>query len=113
MKSFLEGSGLSVAAFANGQEAWDHINQNPDDFDLVITDIEMPVMNGLELTRSIKGDPRLQHLPVIAVTSLSSGKDVERGYQAGIDDYQLKLDREALLEAIRLRVRNPEFIGAE
>jgi two-component system chemotaxis sensor kinase CheA len=68
---------------------------------LVITDIEMPNMNGFELCRRIKQHADFQRLPVIALTSLASEADVETGRQAGIDDYQVKMDREQVLEAVR------------
>ena len=69
-------------------------------FDLVVTDLEMPNMNGFELSRKIKDDPEFSHLPIIALTSLASEEDVQRGMEAGIDDYQIKLDRERLLASI-------------
>jgi two-component system chemotaxis sensor kinase CheA len=62
-----------------------------------VTDIEMPNLDGLGLTARIKGDPRFRHLPVIALTSLAGEEDEARGRQAGVDDYQVKLDRETLL----------------
>jgi len=66
----------------------------------VVTDIEMPNMNGYELTKQIRSDARFSSLPIIAVTSLAGEEDVERGRQAGLTNYLVKLDREKLLEAI-------------
>lgn len=72
-----------------------------EDIDLLLTDIEMPNMNGLQLSRHVKDDDNLQHIPVIALTSLAGQEDVERGRAAGVNEYQVKLDRDNLLEAVR------------
>ena len=74
-----------------------HFNQR---FDMVITDIEMPNMNGLELAKKVKGDSRFAHLPVIAVTSLAGEDDIQRGMEAGVNDYQIKMDREKLMGSV-------------
>jgi two-component system chemotaxis sensor kinase CheA len=100
MINFLEAAGHAVTGCEDGRIAWDTL-QNPDNqYDLVITDIEMPNVNGLELTRLIKSDPCLAHLPVIAVTSLAGDADRRKGYDSGVDEYQVKLDREELTQAI-------------
>ena len=67
---------------------------------MVITDIEMPRMDGLGLAQHIRGDAALAHLPIIAVTSLGSDDDVRRGAESGIDAYHIKLEREELLNTI-------------
>ncbi|MBN1844059.1 MAG: chemotaxis protein CheW, partial [Sedimentisphaerales bacterium] len=100
MAHILQEDGLSVVACPDGLHAWQAL-QHPDQVvDLVVTDIEMPNMNGLELANKIKTDPCFAHLPVIAVSSLASDQDIRRGQEAGVDEYQIKMDREALLEAI-------------
>ncbi len=97
---FLESGGYEVVACEDGQVAWDTLQDPEQKFDLVVTDIEMPNMDGLELTRLIKGDPCFAHLPVIAVTSLAGEDDLARGADAGVDDYQIKMDREKLMAAV-------------
>jgi two-component system chemotaxis sensor kinase CheA len=67
----------------------------------VVTDIEMPRLDGLGLAKRIRADERTAGLPMIALTSLASEDDVARGKAAGIDDYQTKLDRDQLLERLR------------
>ncbi|QDV71038.1 Chemotaxis protein CheA [Rosistilla carotiformis] len=101
VSNFLRDAGFNVSDFEDGQEAWETLIQDKTAFDLVVTDIEMPRMNGLEFCRRIKADPQLCRLPVIALTSLASESDVSNGRRAGIDDYQVKLDRENLIRAIR------------
>ena len=62
-------------------------------------------MNGLELSRKVRGDATLCHLPIIAVTSLASEEDIATGKQAGIDEYLIKLDRELLVESVARQLR--------
>ncbi|MBI9017178.1 MAG: chemotaxis protein CheW [Phycisphaerae bacterium] len=98
--NFLQSEGYEVVACEDGQIAWDTLQDPEHQFGLVVTDIEMPNMDGLELARNIKSDPMFAHLPVIAVTSLAGQDDIEKGMKIGIDDYQVKLDRDMLLAAI-------------
>ncbi len=100
VKQFIESEGYSVLDFEDGQIAWDYLDANPDDIGLVVTDLEMPNMDGFELTRRIKTDDRLSHLTVIALTSLAADEHMARGKEVGIDDYQIKLDKEKLLQGI-------------
>jgi two-component system chemotaxis sensor kinase CheA len=102
---FLESEGYEVHACEDGAVAWNAIQQPGNAFDLVVTDIEMPNMNGLELSRHIRDDARLADLPVIAVTSLAGEDDVERGRQVGITEYHVKLDREKLVASVRRLVQ--------
>jgi two-component system chemotaxis sensor kinase CheA len=101
MKSFFESADYEVIDCEDGLEAWNMLQESDRRFDLVITDIEMPIMDGIELTRHIKGDDRFKHLPVVAVTSLASETDVQTGIKAGVDDYQIKLDRDQLMAAVK------------
>jgi two-component system chemotaxis sensor kinase CheA len=108
---FLTTSGFRVVGCEDGAKAWDLLAGPPHDVQLVITDIEMPNMNGFELTRRIKQHAQLRQLPVIALTSLASEADVAQGRQAGIDDYQVKMDREQVLEAVhRLLPRSKQTL---
>jgi len=99
--NFLKSQGMQVTACEDGLEAWKTLEASSEPFDIVLTDIEMPVMNGLEFTRKIKSDSRFSNLPVIALTSLSGESDISRGQLSGVDDYQVKLDKKGLIQAIR------------
>jgi two-component system chemotaxis sensor kinase CheA len=96
----MQDEGYNVIEAEDGAIAWDLLQEKGDEIRLVVTDIEMPNMNGFELTQRIKGHPAFGHLPVIALTTLAGEEDVARGQEVGIDDYQIKLDREKLLKSI-------------
>lgn len=101
VKGFFEDEGFKVLAAEDGSKAWDLLEEFRDEIDGVVTDLEMPVMDGFELTRKIKGDERYSHLPVVALTSLASEEDIKKGKEAGIDSYEIKLDREQLVSVVR------------
>ncbi len=100
VRKFIENAGYQVVDAEDGQIAWDYLQEHSDEVRLVVTDLEMPNMDGFELTKHIKGDERFSALPVIALTSLASDENVAKGKAVGIDDYQIKLDREKLLQSI-------------
>jgi len=100
VKKIIEEDGHVVVGVGDGQEAWRFLSEHPKRFRLVVTDLEMPNLDGFELTRKIKADERLSHLPVIALTSLASEEDMAKGSEVGIDDYQIKLDKDHLLQSI-------------
>jgi two-component system chemotaxis sensor kinase CheA len=97
---FLTSKGLEVIGCEDGARAWDYLTGDEHKVQLVITDVEMPNMNGFELCRRIKQHGLLSKLPVIALTSLASEADMARGRDVGIDEYQVKMDRERVMEAV-------------
>lgn len=101
VKSIFEEKGYRVRDYEDGQLAWDALDAETERFDIVVTDIEMPNLNGFELCERLKADTRFAGTPVIALTSLAGSADIERGLKAGIDDYQIKMDRDKLLTAIQ------------
>lgn len=101
VKGFLQKDGFEVVDCEDGREAWRTLETSPDRFDLVLTDIEMPNMDGLEFTRKVRSEDRFAGMPIVALTSLASQEDYQRGYDAGVNEYQVKLDREELLAAVR------------
>jgi two-component system chemotaxis sensor kinase CheA len=72
-------------------------------FDLVVSDVEMPRMNGFDLTAQIRADKKLAELPVVLVTALETREDRERGIDVGANAYLIKssFDQSNLLEAVR------------
>jgi two-component system response regulator MtrA len=84
----LEGLDLTVVAVGNGAEALDACRkQKPR---ILLLDITMPVMNGLEVTREIRRDPDLKDLPIILMTARAQASDVTAGMEAGADTYIIK-----------------------
>ena len=87
-RSVLVSFGLLVEEAGDGVEALNLLMQR--EFDVVVSDVEMPNMDGLELTRRIKQEEATEHLPVILVTTLASEEDKRRGMEAGADGYIVK-----------------------
>ncbi len=100
VRKFIEDDGYTVDVAEDGLVAWNMLDAEPEKYDLVVTDIEMPNMDGFELSQRIRQDKRFSLMPVIALTSLAGDEDVARGRAVGIDDYQVKLDKERLLQSI-------------
>ncbi len=100
VRKFIEDDGYMVDVAEDGLVAWNMLDADPGKFDLVVTDIEMPNMDGFELARLIRQDKRFSMMPIVALTSLAGDEDVARGKAVGIDDYQVKLDKERLLQSI-------------
>jgi len=100
VKKFIEDDGYTVDVAEDGLVAWNMLDSDPDMYDLVVTDIAMPNMDGFELSKCIRQDKRFTFMPIIALTSLVGDEDVARGKAVGIDDYQIKLDKERLLHSI-------------
>jgi two-component system chemotaxis sensor kinase CheA len=100
-RSILEAAGYEVVVMVDGRQAWEALRQEP--VDLVVADVEMPEMDGLELTRRIRAESASQHLPVILVTSLGSDADLAAGADAGADAYIVKgrFDQRELLAAVK------------
>lgn len=69
-------------------------------FDVIISDIEMPGMNGFEFAEAVRGDERWQKTPMVALSGNASESDLSKGRQAGFDDYVAKFDREALVSSL-------------
>lgn len=106
IQGFIEDAGYQVIPAQDGVLALDAMESHP--VDLIVTDIEMPNMDGLEMTKRIRSDARYSHLPVIAVTSIAGEAAEKKGLQAGINDYLIKLDREKILERISHYLRQSQ-----
>ena len=84
----------------NGEEALHALIAKPDEFDIVVSDIEMPVMDGYQLVSTIRTDPRFRDIPIMALTSLDSAENIKKGMDAGFDAYEVKLDKDRVLHQI-------------
>ncbi|HZH28380.1 MAG TPA: chemotaxis protein CheW [Azospirillaceae bacterium] len=92
----LSVAGYDVTTVESAAEAL-ALCENGQEFDVIVSDIEMPGMSGLELAERIKQGGRWQNVPLVALSSHASARDLDRGRQAGFNDYVAKFDRDALL----------------
>jgi two-component system chemotaxis sensor kinase CheA len=101
LKNILEAAGYQVVTAVDGADAFAQVRQG--EFDLVVSDVDMPRMNGFELTTGIRADKKLSELPVVLVTALELREDRERGINAGANAYIVKanFDQSNLLEVIK------------
>ncbi len=84
----LGNAGLEVCVAGNGAEALEHLSR--EEFDVVLMDVQMPVMDGYSATRAIRGQPQFRELPVIAMTASAMAGDREKCLQAGMNDHITK-----------------------
>jgi len=110
-RQLLLGRGFEVEVAVDGMDAWTRVREEP--FDLLITDVDMPRMDGIELTRSIKQEPRLRAMPVVIVSYRDRPEDRRRGLDARADRYLTKADfhGENFLKAVHELVGNAEDGG--
>jgi two-component system, chemotaxis family, sensor kinase CheA len=96
----LKAAGYKVRVAPNAQEGLVALRSGQA-FDVVLTDIEMPDMNGFEFAEVIRADAHLSAMPIIALSSMVSPAAIERGRQAGFHDYVAKFDRPGLIAALK------------
>jgi two-component system chemotaxis sensor kinase CheA len=101
LKNILESAGYNVQTAIDGVDALTALKAG--EFELVVSDVDMPRMNGFDLTARVRADKKLGELPVVLVTALESREDRERGIDVGANAYIVKssFDQSNLLEAIR------------
>jgi two-component system chemotaxis sensor kinase CheA len=99
-RGLLELAGYQVKVAVDGVDAWTTLKTER--FDLVVSDVDMPRMNGFELTQRIRADETLQDLPVVLVSALEGREDQERGIEVGANAYVVKssFEQSNLLEII-------------
>lgn len=101
LKNILETAGYEVSTAVDGVEAWTLMKTEK--FDILVTDVEMPRMDGFELTARVRADKDLSRLPVVLVTALENREDRERGIEAGANAYMVKssFNQNNLLEIVK------------
>jgi two-component system chemotaxis sensor kinase CheA len=98
VKGYLEGQGFEVVTAVNGAEGLKVVADQS--FDLVVSDIEMPEMDGWKLARAVREQLGRRDLPLLALTTLNSDRDRERALECGFNGYEVKLDRESFLASV-------------
>ena len=106
-RSILERAGYEVSVASDGVEALARLEAEA--VDLVLTDVQMPRMDGFALTRAIRGHPTLANLPVLIITTLDSAEHRQEGLDAGADAYIVKssFDERSLLDAVTRALGGP------
>jgi DNA-binding response OmpR family regulator len=115
LQAMLEAEGYAVTQAQDGIEGLAALKQEgaPESatlspFALMVLDVMMPRMNGLEMLQELRKDPHFETLPVLMLTAENKPEDVARGYAAGASFYMTKpFDRAQLLEGIRSALRQP------
>jgi chemotaxis protein histidine kinase CheA/CheY-like chemotaxis protein len=107
-RGILSGAGYEVGLAQDGVDALERLRR--EEWDLVVTDVDMPRMDGVDLVTQMRTDPRLRRTPVIVVSSRDSGDHRQRGLDAGADAYVSKgeFDQEMVLQAVRLLIAGRE-----
>ena len=99
VSSALEMAGHEVVQVDNGADAVRVASEGA--FDLILMDLQMPVMDGLEATRQIRADERNRHVPIVALAANVTSGDLERCRAAGMDDFLVKpIDLDVLLATV-------------
>ena len=107
LKNVLDQEGYEFHPFSTGTRALEYLEQREKIPDLIILDIEMPIMNGYDVLARIKKIPHLRHIPVIFLTSNNQKKEVMKAVTDGVKDYVVKpIDKEVLLKKLYLLLGN-------
>jgi two-component system, chemotaxis family, sensor kinase CheA len=96
----LKAAGYRVSIATNAKEGLG-VLRGGNHFDAILTDIEMPEMNGFEFAETVRADHRFGQVPIIALSSMMNPAAIERGRQAGFHDYVAKFDRPGLIAALK------------
>ncbi len=100
ISNYMRRENLIIETAANGAEALEYLQNN--EYDLLLSDIEMPVLDGLELARRVRSSNiGAGKMPIVALTSLDTEEDKRQCLEAGFDEYMVKLNRELLLKTLR------------
>lgn len=103
LRPLLSASGYSVTLAKDAEEAL-ALRDSKREFDIIISDIEMPGKSGFEFAQDVRDAGHWQRTPMIALSSLGTAKDFERGRKSGFNDYVVKLDRDALLDTMEYQL---------
>ena len=107
LKNVLDKEGCELHAFSSGTRALEYLTQKDKIPDLIILDIEMPIMSGYDVLDRIRKTPHLQRVPVIFLTSNNQKKEVMKAVTDGVKDYVVKpIDKEILVKKLYSLLEN-------
>ncbi len=110
LQAYLESMPVEVRAAYNGVQALEMIAQGQVKPDLVVLDVMMPRMSGFEVCRKLKADPATAEIPVMMVTALNELGDIERGVEAGTDEFLSKpVNKLELLTRVKSLLRSAKL----
>ena len=98
IRGYLEADGYKVTTAEDGRIGLDHLDET--EFDLIVSDLEMPVMDGWDFLKHVRQGAHQQDIPAMALTSLDTDEDHKRAMECGFDHYEVKLDRERFLTTV-------------
>ena len=96
----LKAAGYEVTTVPSAQDAL-ALLKNGRRFDVLVTDLDMPGMDGFALAEAVREEARFASMPIIALSSYSSPESIERGREVGFHDYVAKFDRQSLVAALK------------
>lgn len=104
VKGYLEADNYDVVTAENGKQGFERLNSER--FDLIVSDLEMPVVDGWKFLKHVRAESSKPDIPAVALTALDSDEDRKSAMDAGFDAYEIKIDREQLLTSISNLLRN-------
>jgi two-component system, chemotaxis family, sensor kinase CheA len=106
IKGFTEDAGYNVLTALDGLEGLHELQEAKDEINLILTDIEMPNMDGIQFTREVRSKSEFHDMPILALTSVAGAEAEQVAIDAGIDEYLIKLDREKVISNIENYITN-------
>ena len=108
---YLKGKGYEIVSAENGLDAIEKLGT--ESINLVVTDMNMPYMDGIELTKTLRSDNGLKDIPIIMVTTEADDEEKKKAFDAGVDDYLVKpTNAEAISDSIK-RIVKKIFSGGD
>lgn len=108
---YLKGKGYEIATAENGLDALEKLGTET--INLVVTDMNMPYMDGIELTKTLRADPAWSALPIIMVTTEADDDERKKAFEAGVNDYLVKpTNADQIHESVK-RIFNKIISGGE
>ena len=101
VSKILSKEGYSIVQVENGQEAIDLFMKSPGQFDIVVSDVEMPVMDGYTLTKKLRALPEGSKIPILLHSSMSGEANIQKGKESGADNYLVKFEPQKVLDAVK------------
>jgi two-component system chemotaxis sensor kinase CheA len=112
ISQYIQREEWTVDIVCDGQEAWEKLQAEPGRYSLVISDINMPRLDGFQLATRIREDRRFDQMPLVALTTMSDEHFREKGLSLGFDRYVIKIDktqvRNTVAECLKIKRANKE-----